>query len=671
MNFEKVANDIWDSIHEPVTETMIRTGALTEERMESEGVAAGSTTYYQRRPSQRDQHKARGLADFHNKYIKDRILLSRALRRPGMNLLDMSVGQGGDLHKWVNGKVRFVLGCDVALTGLTDRANGAYRRYLDKQARSREHIPPMLFVQADSTKPYADGAAGLTPMDRSILRCLWGEHEEKAPPAAKDLQGVVARDGFDVASLMFTLHYFFQDVTSLNGWLRNLSDTVNVGGTFVGCCFDGDAVAAMLKDMAKGDVKRGVEGAADIWTIKKQYDDPDGFLIPTEVGLGRAIDVNFVSIGAAHTEYLVSFAYFQRRMSDIGFELLNEEELKTVGLRHSTNLFGDSYAMAEAEGFHYPMSPAIKEFSFLNRWFVFTRRRDGKAPRPKKSPYAGGGVEESKEAENSNTETNTARPDRLAAEIANAATLVAGAGTPATAELDLLTPEGAELPLREEEPAKAAEATATATATATVPAEPAKVKASHLFTFYHKSAAKDDFKRKDKHWRRVLSTFAPYDFRDTSNPEVVYPTLEAVIGAEKYKAATNRKELGPQIFGSMGTLHQEYAARLAALKTIEEMTPLLEAQGSAQREAHKAGAIKAAGAKWNPKAWDPVPVLADYLQQRVEKDEHFRRILKDVKAAEGTLVYVGGGELSAKVEGEEVKGDNLYGKALNALMEKL
>jgi ATP-dependent protease HslVU (ClpYQ) ATPase subunit len=53
----------------------------------------------------------------------------------------------------------------------------------------------------------------------------------------------------------------------------------------------------------------------------------------------------------------------------------------------------------------------------------------------------------------------------------------------------------------------------------------------------------------------------------------------------------------------------------------------------AQRDAQKAVAIKAAGAKWNPKAWDPAAVLADYLPQRLEHDEHFRRILKDVKAS--------------------------------------
>jgi hypothetical protein len=239
--------------------------------------------------------------------------------------------------------------------------------------------------------------------------------------------------------------------------------------------------------------------------------------------------------------------------------------------------------------------------------------------------------------------------------------------------LDLLSPEGAELPLREEEEGTGATTSAAplggAGSGSAAVAATAAAAGGPLFSFYHKSAAKDDFKRKDKHWRRYLSTYAPFDFRDLSNPDVVYPTLEAVLGAEKYKRATNRKELGPQIFGATGTIHQEYAPRLADLRDkIEEQTPLLEAQGSAQRDAHKPAAIKAAGAKWNPKAWDPAAVLADYLPQRFERDEHFRRILADVKKAGGRLVYVGGGDVGAKVDGDEVKGDNVYGEALASLI---
>ncbi|NBT58979.1 hypothetical protein EBT16_09375, partial [bacterium] len=143
----------------------------------------------------------------------------------------------------------------------------------------------------------------------------------------------MAAEGFDVVSLMFTLHYFFKDVSTLNGLLRNLSESLKVGGYFVGCCFDGEKVVSLLHDVPTGGTKRGTEGSSDLWTITKQYEESMVVLPGDETGLGKAIDVGFISIGESYTEYLVHWDYFVRRMSDIGMELLNAEELVTLGLQ--------------------------------------------------------------------------------------------------------------------------------------------------------------------------------------------------------------------------------------------------------------------------------------------------------------------------------------------------
>ena len=646
MNNERVANDIWKSIHEPVTEYMIRNGSITQERMEATGSAAGTKSYYKRKPSQRDLFKVRGLADFHNQYVKTLILLSKTIR-PGAAVFDMSVGQAGDLHKWLHARVGWVLGCDIALTGLTDNKNGAYRRYLDQ--KSRRKVPPMIFVQADSTKPYADGSAGITPLDRTILRTLWGENEEKAPPAALELRGRASKDRFDVASLMFTLHYFFEDIGKVNGWLRNLASTVKVGGFFVGCCFDGDEVLRLLKDTPVNGVKRGVEDDTDVWTIKRLYEDNMVTLPTTDASVGKAIDVNFASIGAAHTEYLVSFPYLTKRLADIGFELLTPVECSELGLVSSTNLFKTSYEMALASGYNYPMSDTLKDFSFLNRWFIFRRRSIGR--RSEGEPLL-----PLVDAELPLVDAELPLVEAIAT---NSSASVAPVGT-----LELVGEEELQAPVQLElvEPPLA---------TVAATAAPAKEKDATLFQFYHRSAQKDDFKRKDPHWRRYLSTYAPFNFQDKDTPSITYPTFEAVLGAEKFKVATNKKELGPQIFGSLGTLHQSVATRLAAVskQPIDKQTDLLEEQGDAQRDAQKAVRMKDVGAKWNGKLWEAAApgIMTTYLRQRLEKDEHFRRIIKDVKAANGVLVYHGGGDLGGKVSDETVTGENQYGKALMSL----
>lgn len=620
VNNEMVANDVWNSIHDPITEQMIRTGALSEGSV-AEGAAAGAVAYYQRRASQRDLYKIRGLAQFHNIYIKEDLLLTRVLSA-GSSVIDLSVGQAGDLGKWLRCRVGFVMGVDIALAGLIDNVNGAYRRYLDQTIQRKGNLPPMVFIQADSGLRLSDGSAGLEPIDRSMLRTLWGETVPDAPPAVTDLRGFAAR-GFDVATLMFSLHYFFKDQTTVQGLLRNLSETVKVGGYFVGCCFDGHAVASLLKDLPLDGVKRGTEDSTDLWTITKKYEGDE--LPDNESGLGKAINVGFISIGESYTEYLVSFPYLQKCMLEAGFELLNPQELADLGLTQSTSMFEDSFGMAAASGRTFPMSATVRTFSFLNRWFIFRRRSTG---------------------------VSFAAP--LA--VAEAPVVEAPVAAPLEIELaeEIVVPAGVEQ---------------NATAGLAVADGPA-------FQFYHKSAAKDELKIGDKFWKRYLSTFAPFTFKDPANPAITYSSLEAAIGSAKLSIASNKPELGPQIFSEAGSIHQkiesrkrEVAANGRALST-EEATMFMEDEGNAYRDALKPAALKKMGAKINEETWAEAEdrLLSEFVRQRFEGDKHFKDILEAVSAVKGRLVfYTAGGStsLSGSVKADgTIEGANAYGRAL-------
>lgn len=651
LNSEDVANDVWLSIHDPITETMIRTGSMTE-AVEEGGAAATNQMYYQRRAPQRDLRKVSGLADFHNRYIKEGILLARTLTAGG-SILDMSVGQAGDIHKWIRSKAKFVLGCDIALTGITDNKNGAYRRYLDQLIQSRgSPLPKMVFVQADSAVHYADGSAGQTPLDRTLLRTLWGDAEgSSVPPFALELRGMAAA-GFDVASLMFTLHYFFKDVSTLNGLLRNISESLKVGGYFVGCCFDGDKVVSLLSDVTTGGTKRGTEGAYDLWTITKQYEDTLVALADDESGLGKPIDVNIISIGESYTEYLVSWNYFVRRMGEIGMELLNPEELVTLGLQHSTSLFSTSYDMALAAGRNYTMSSALRTFSFLNRWFIFRRRSTGSSV------------------------ANTPAPISLPAPIVPVpdATDTTAAEAPAA--------ETAAEPAAEEAAAEEADAEPIdeAALSEAVAAPVLRVATGAAYPFYHKSVAKDDLKIKDKNWKRYISTFTPFAFRDVRNPSVTYPSLEAVLGAAKYQHATNKPELGAQLFSTVGNIHQSILEEQRKLTdgkrtlTAEEEATFMESEGTQLRNAQKPTEIRKTGAKFDVDKWNAVAesVLNDYLRQRFEGDPQFKKILEAAATLNGRLVYAvpnSTSELCGKVsDSGDIEGLNLYGRALMRLV---
>ena len=56
------------------------------------------------------------------------------------------------------------------------------------------------------------------------------------------------KEGFNITSCQFALHYFFENVGILNNFLQNVSDCTKVGGYFIGCCYDGDK---LFKDLSR------------------------------------------------------------------------------------------------------------------------------------------------------------------------------------------------------------------------------------------------------------------------------------------------------------------------------------------------------------------------------------------------------------------------------------
>ena len=103
----EVANSIWKSIHNPITEEMITTGNKIPKLDEMEEV------YYNRDASiARDKSISIQLQEFHNKFVKDielygksvKMLKDARLAGAGCNeeihLLDLACGKAGDLFKW-------------------------------------------------------------------------------------------------------------------------------------------------------------------------------------------------------------------------------------------------------------------------------------------------------------------------------------------------------------------------------------------------------------------------------------------------------------------------------------------------------------------------------------------------------------------------------------------
>ena len=352
MNADWVANSIWNSIHNPVTEDSIASGHIM--------YCAAPTPVGGRRANGRDQLKVQCMRSFHD-YVK-RLLLRRTLLAPGNTICDLAMGNGEDIGKWIAAPVAFAFGCDFRGPAINDPEDGAYRRLLDKMIElgGRDRVPPMVFVQADAARSLRSGEAGVTAEDADMLRKVFGEHAD-----------------FDMTTCMFALHHMFRDEATLGGFLMNLADTVKVGGLFVGCFRDGDSALRILTEPTVV----GRDGTADVWTMTRRFSDVGTSVPPTGLGLGLAVDVDFVAGGEIVTEYLVSWPYLQSRLADCGLELLTGEEVAAAGLPATTQMFSETWKLAEAGGDVFSMTDAIRRLSFMHRWFVM-RRRSGRRPEP-------------------------------------------------------------------------------------------------------------------------------------------------------------------------------------------------------------------------------------------------------------------------------------------------
>lgn len=371
-NAYHVADSNWQSIHKPITQTMITTGNDIP-------IEAGDDDVYYNRGSGKRQSTA--LRDFHNLYVKKKLIQSVSKRND--TLIDFAVGMGGDFSKWIDAKLKFVFGIDIMRDNIENRLNGACARYLNNKKRYTM-MPSALFVIGNSSVNIRDTTAILTDKGKQITNAVFGKGAKDVVDLGKGVYkhyGIGAT-GFDVASIQFALHYMFENSTTLNNFLRNVSETTKVGGYFIGTCYDGTRVFNKLIGKAQGEGIESHEDTVKLWSIIKRY--PAGSFNPESSSLGYGIDVFMDSIGKVVREYLVNFDYLERLLSNYGFALLTHEEARSFGLRSGRGSFRDLYGAMEEDNKRYPvyktdygtagdMTDNEKTLSFLNNYFIYKK----------------------------------------------------------------------------------------------------------------------------------------------------------------------------------------------------------------------------------------------------------------------------------------------------------
>jgi hypothetical protein len=459
---------------------------------------------------------------------------------------------------------------------------------------------------------------------------------------------------------MFALHYFFESQETLGGFMRNISENLKVGGYFIGCCFDGEKVFDFLRYTEKGATKSRMEKDATLWAITKQYDEDD---IPDGMdGLGLAVDVEFISIGATHREFLVPFKLLETQMHSIGCELLSADELKKFGLQKSTDLFGPAFDQAKKAGRSYAMIESIQQFSFFNRWFIFKRVR------------ATGSLDATKSGLATIRAAAAAAPaNQIVGEVEEQED-AASASASASAS----------------GPAAASEAAATKKPIRTVPVAAAPGEKApgaqtyatgELFQFFADAAEKDVLGIGDKTAAQWLAPTAPFPIEDPDNAEVVYPSLDHYLAAMRYKVASDKPELAASLFGRDGSIHQSILRKRLLLseggkKPISDIMDktLLKEEAIKVREEIRPAAFKKYKATFNEAEWaiKKDDSIREGLRQRWETDARFRKILEAARDKGKTLLYYTPGANSMNLGGVRknsgaIEGENRIGRIMMEL----
>ena len=349
------ANNVWSSIHNPITDEIITTGKdiPTDNTLNNTQDA-----YYNRNNiGNRDI-----LQRFHN-YIKHKLIESVLL--PNDTLIDLACGRGGDLHKWSSCKASLVFGIDLYPDNIENRFDGACARYLNLRVSDTRCNMRCIFVSGDTSKNIQDGSAYTIDKYKDVSYAMFGNKLCKDERIIGDLYGI-GKHQFNVASCQFALHYFFKDIQTLSGFMSNVSQNVKIDGYFIATCFDGTKLFDKIQQNkpTKELVIMSTNDPTDVyWKCTPLFTQTT---FPNDSGsLGYPIDIYQKSIGKNHTEYLVNTIYFIQVMENYGFEAVHITPFQNI----YNNLSGNELTTYEGIS-----KLNEKEISFLNVQMVFKKK---------------------------------------------------------------------------------------------------------------------------------------------------------------------------------------------------------------------------------------------------------------------------------------------------------
>jgi len=352
-NNEKVANDIFNSIKNPVTEDIIMSGKVD---ITDQNYIESTKSYFADLESNHIKKKRYPFQNFHRLYIKTQLLYFTSSNylmsyTTGMHgkFLDGCCGKGVDITLIKNAGYAEVVGIEY------DQDSVKYSiSHYKSQPRPK---PKAFYVRGDLSKLiFPNQSCGFTESDKIYTKKF-----------------IPKKNYFNTMSLMFCIHYFFKDEISLRTIIQNISDNLEIDGYFIGTCFNGEKIHKQMKNEKQ--ISGKTYDGEVMWKIEKKYKGKLAFG-PKNPNLGKQIDVYVQSIGNVHEEYLVNFEYFEKMMNEYGFEKIlikSFEDFYDEVMKGENKMKMSEDELLKIQNFVKSMSEEEKRFSFLNSAFIFKK----------------------------------------------------------------------------------------------------------------------------------------------------------------------------------------------------------------------------------------------------------------------------------------------------------
>jgi hypothetical protein len=345
-NYEKTAYDIWKKINNPISEYSITTGEIEgEDNINEIEINENEVLNMSKKDNKNINNSGRlDILKFHNLYVKTNLIIENSpggkqeIKRDGEPLLmgallDLVVGKGSDMLKWVKANLKKVIGID------NNKMNIDY--CINNYKTLPRPKPDTNFIWGDIRRlVFPNYEMGLNKVQELKLK-----------------EYITNKYSFDIITCFFTLQQYYEDEYSIRGIFQNITDNLKMNGKFVSTILNGRKVFEKLLKEKEIEGKDEKEDKL-IWSIHKEYRNKTYDINKPNYNYEIEFYLNNNGNEIRIKENLVNIEYIIKLAEEYGLELeINKD-------------FEEIYKEKENK---YKLSEKEKELSFMYNALVFKK----------------------------------------------------------------------------------------------------------------------------------------------------------------------------------------------------------------------------------------------------------------------------------------------------------